>query len=152
VFHGLSRYGFKGTRHIEKAFDALNKKYPNDVECIIKGGLPLNDYLSLMRRVNVVVDQAYSYSSGMNALFAMAMGKVTLGGAEPESLLSLNVSQSPLINILPDSADIEKKIEVLLERRRQMGEMGMISREFVEDNHSHTKIAKMYLDAWAYDN
>ena len=27
VFHGLSRYGFKGTRHVENAFKVLKEKY-----------------------------------------------------------------------------------------------------------------------------
>ena len=56
IFHGLSRYGFKGTRHVEEAFDYLRQKYPNDLELVIKGNLPLNEYLDLMSRTNIVID------------------------------------------------------------------------------------------------
>jgi glycosyltransferase involved in cell wall biosynthesis len=43
IYHGVQpgREGFKGSHHIIQAFEMLNKKYPNDVKCIAKGGLPL---------------------------------------------------------------------------------------------------------------
>lgn len=148
VFHGVSRYGFKGTRHVEAAFQELNRKYPNDIECIIQQSMPFTEYLALMRKVNVVVDQTYSYSAGMNALFGMAMGKVVMGGAELESLTALGVETSPLINILPDHKDIEMKIERLLDERSSLTEKGALSRKFVEDHHSHVLVAQKYVNEW----
>lgn len=149
VFHGLNRYGFKGTRHIEKAFDILRKKYPEDLELIIDGEMPLNDYLKLMQRTNIVIDQTYSHSCGMNAIYALAMGKVVLGGAEPESLKALGVNDTPVINILPDPSDIVKKVECLLEQRNRIEEIGYKSRMFAENVHGHLKIARQYIDTWS---
>jgi glycosyltransferase involved in cell wall biosynthesis len=148
VFHGLIRYGFKGTHHIEKAFKKLEKKYSNDVEFIIDGKMPLKKYLSVMKNVNIIVDQTSSYSCGMNAIYALAMGKIVLGGAEPESLDSLCVNKSPVINILPNPEDIVQKIESILEQRNDFERIGYESRKFVEEVHDHVKIAQKYLNTW----
>ena len=71
-FHGLNRPGFKGTHIVEKCFSELMRKYPSDVECIIDGKLPFDEYMKVLSRVNVSVDQLYSYSLAMNALYSMA--------------------------------------------------------------------------------
>mgnify|MGYP003116329612 CR=1 FL=1 len=93
-----NEYGFKGTRYVEEAFRYLSSKYPNQLELIIKGQMPLKEYLQLMSRTNVVIDQMNSYSLGVNGVYALAMGKVVMGGGEPESLKSLGVNNSPVSN------------------------------------------------------
>ena len=77
------------------------KKYPHDLELIIKGRMPLRDYL-IMAKANIVIDQTSTYSLGVNGVYALAMGKVVLGGAEPESLKRLGVEESPVINVEPN--------------------------------------------------
>ena len=149
IFHGLSRYGFKGTRHVEEAFDVLEKKYPNQLDLKIEGQLPIDKYLEIMKKANIVIDQTSCYSTGVNALIAMAQGKAVLGGAEPESLLCLGVESSPVINILPSSDSIVCEIEKLLQNPFSLSEIGMRSREFVRDNHDHIKIAQKYIDIWS---
>lgn len=149
VFHGLNRYGFKGTRHVEEAFKILEKKYPNDLELIIDGNMSLDKYLSLMSRTNVVIDQLNSYSLGMNGVYALAMGKVVLGGAEPESLISLGVDSTPAINIIPNCRSIVQSIEEVLENRNKIAELGARSRRFAENVHDHIKVAARYVDAWS---
>lgn len=148
VFHGLNRYGFKGTRHVEEAFSILKNKYPNDLELIIDGKMPLDEYLTLMRRANVVIDQVYSHSCGVNAIYALAMGKVVLGGAEPESLVSLGVNKSPVINIEPNAESIVVAIEHLLEKRNSFKQLGYESRQFALEVHGHVKVARKYVDTW----
>ncbi|MDC3312134.1 glycosyltransferase, partial [Alphaproteobacteria bacterium] len=148
IFHGLNRYGFKGTRHIEEAFDILKKKYPNDLELIIDGHMPLKDYLELIRKTNILIDQTNFYSVGVNGLYGMALGKVTLGGAETESLDSLGVENSPCINIKPDPLNIVNEIEKLMAKRQEISDIGLKSRKFIEEVHGHRKIAQKYLDTW----
>lgn len=148
IFHGLSRYGFKGTRHIEEAFDYLRCKYPNDLELVIEGNLPLDEYLNLMSRTNVVIDQMYTYSLGVNGIYAMAMGKVVMGGAEPEGLDSLGLKSSPVINLKPNAESLIKQIELLLENKNQIIQIGFESRQFVEKVHGHVKVAQQYVDTW----
>ena len=150
VFHGLSlsRNGFKGTHYIKEAFDYLRKKYDNDLELIIKGEMALKDYLLLMKKANVVIDQVNSYSVGLNGLYAMAMGKVLLGGAEPESLTSLGVNSTPVINIKPHVKNIITNIEKLVNEKEKISEIGFKSRKFVEKHHDPKKIASQFIKAW----
>ncbi len=148
IFHGLNRYGFKGTRHVEEAFEYLSKKYPNDLELVIEGNLPLNEYLELMQRTNIIVDQMHSHSLGVNGVYALAMGKVVMGGAEPESLTSLGVNSSPVINVQPNAASLIEQIEKLLENKNNIAKLGYESRLFAEQVHSHTKVADQYINTW----
>lgn len=148
IFHGLNKYGFKGTRHVEEAFKILNSKYADKIETIIDGKLPLNEYLKLMEKTNIVIDQTNSYSLGINGLIALAMGKVVLGGAEKESLISLDIDKTPVINIKPDANDIVNKIEQLLSPEMDITELSQHSREYVELHHSYVKIAQKYINAW----
>ena len=149
IFHGLNRYGFKGTKHVEAAFRELQHRYPNDLELIIDGKLPLTEYLSVMRSANIVIDQVNSYSLGMNGLYALAMGKIVLGGAEPEGLRSIGVDKSPVFNIVPGKESIIKKIEELLDNRNSIPDIGYDGRRFVEDVHCHIKIGQQYLETWS---
>ncbi|WP_127904113.1 glycosyltransferase [Solirhodobacter olei] len=148
VFHGLNRYGFKGTRHVEEAFDYLAKKYPNDLELVIDGKMPLDRYLELMRRTNVVIDQMYAHSLGLNGIYAMAMGKVVMGGAEPLSLKSLGVEKTPVINLLPSAKSVIVEIENLLDMRSSIKDLGLESRRFAELVHGHVRVAQKYVDTW----
>ena len=148
VMHGAGRAGFKGSRHILKAFETLKEKHPGRFEFIHVTNLPIGQYLELMARVNVVVDQANSYSCGMNALFAMAMGKIVLGGAEPESLTLYEGAPTPVRNIRPDPMDVVRELEALLDLRPQLPEMGDRARHFIEEHHDYRTIAARYIDAW----
>lgn len=152
IFHGLNRYGFKGTKHILEAFELIKKRYPNEVELIVDGKMPLRRYLELMSCVDVVIDQTSSYSLGMNGVYALAMGKVVMGGAEPESLEALKVSESPVINIKPCVEDIVLKIEWLIKNRRGLPDLGIASREFCEKVHSAKSVASQYVDAWSVNS
>ncbi|MGL4822953.1 MAG: glycosyltransferase [Plesiomonas shigelloides] len=149
IFHGLNRYGFKGTRHVEAAFEYLSRAYPDDLELIIDGNLPLHEYLNIMERSNVVIDQMHSHSLGVNGLYAMAMGKVVIGGAEPESLESHKVTSSPAINVKPSSQDLIRVIENLLERKLEIQNIGKASRKYVENVHDSVHIARKYLEIWS---
>jgi hypothetical protein len=151
IFHGLNRYGFKGTRHVEKAFETLKKKYPNDLDLHIKGKMPLHQYLELMKKTNIIIDQTNSYSLGVNGIYALAMGKIVLGGCEPESLKSLNINHSPVINIKPNSESIVKEIEHLLEKRSSIEELSIQSRVFAEQVHDYIKVSSQYLKTWEDD-
>lgn len=147
-YHGISRPGFKGTRHIIKAFEALRHLHANDSEFIIGDSLPYIKYLEVIKKANVIIDQTSSYSCAMNALISMAMGKVVMSGNEPESMRELNQQQSPVINILPDEKSIISEIKILQNQRLTIPELGYESRIFVEKNHNYIDVAQKYLNVW----
>ena len=146
--HGLTRENVKGTPLIRQAMENLASKYPNDVKIIIDGKMPLNDYLKILQNVNVVIDQAYSISYGMNVAYNLALGKVVVGGGEAECLREFGLKESPLIPINPTVENIELKLSKLLENRREIPEMGWRSRKYVEEIHNYKKIADRYVDVW----
>lgn len=148
VMHGAGRPGFKGSRHILRAFELTERRHPGRFEFIHVANLPIAEYLKLMERVNVIVDQAYSYSCGMNALFAMAMGKIVLGGAESESLSLYGGSATPVRNILPDADQISEQLGLLLGEIDRFPIMGDESRRFVERHHHYRTVAQRYIETW----
>ncbi|SEM88720.1 Glycosyltransferase involved in cell wall bisynthesis [Paenisporosarcina quisquiliarum] len=147
-YHAANRKGFKGSEYIIKAMEIFSKKYPDEVEMINAEFLPLNEYLEILTKTNVIIDQCRSYSYGMNALYAMAKGKVVMSGSEPEALNELNVKESPVINIVPDVEQILKQFEILLERKSEIKTLGENSRKYVEAIHDHKYIAQKFVDEW----
>lgn len=148
IFHGLNRPEQKGTPLIKEAFDRLEKNYPDKVECIIDGKMPLEQYLKLLERVNVIVDQVYSVSLGVNGVYGLALGKVVVGGGEPEFLKEFNLESSPLVRIQNDSNDIYLQLEKLVKQKQHMSELGYQSRLFAEQLHDYRKVAEQYIDVW----
>lgn len=147
LFHGLNRAGFKGTRHVEKAFDYIDRVYGEFVNTSIQGRMSFGNYLNVLKRADIVVDQTSSYGLGMNALYAMALGKVVLGGNEPETNTLYSCS-NPAINILPDHADIEEKIEALIKDKELLRAIGRNSRHFVEVEHDFRIVADKFVKLW----
>ena len=76
------------------------------------------------------------------------MGKIVMGGGEPESLESLGVRKSPVINLQPSAESIIKEVENILERRTSVRDIGYESRKFAENVHGYINVAKQYVDVW----
>ena len=148
IFHGLNQEGVKGTPLIREAMERLQNNYPNEVECVIDGKMPLETYLEFLKRVNVVIDQTYSVSVGVNGVYNLAMGKVVVGGGEPEFLQEYGLDSSPLIPIQPNVDDIYNQLESLLERKNELSEIGKASRKFAEEVHDYKKVAQQYINVW----
>jgi hypothetical protein len=110
--------------------------------------MPFNIYLDVIKRTNIIIDQVHSFSCGMNALYGLAMGKIVLGGAMPESFPALGIENSPVINITPNVEDIVTKLEFIIEKRKKFEELGFKGRAFVEKVHNYIKIAQNYIDIW----
>lgn len=148
-FHGLSRESFKGTKYIRAAMEKLKDAYPNDVDIIINGKMPYREYLNLLKSTNVVIDQCKCYGYGMNAIIAMAMGKVVLSGIEEEAKKDLNITETPIINIRPDIDYIYSQLEHILQHKRDLCQIGYASRKYVECYHDNIKVAQQYIDIWS---
>ena len=148
VFHGITRPEVKGTPFIVEALNRLQYKYPELVECIAEGGMPLNDYLKLMERTNVQIDQACCEYVGMNGLYGMAMGKVLLGGNEEENRNEFEEFDCPIINIQPDSQQIYEALENLILHKDKIASLSKKMREYVERTHDSIIIAKKYVEVF----
>jgi hypothetical protein len=130
-----------------EAFDRMRARHGDVAEFIVADRLPIAEYLEVIERTNVIVDQALSYTYGMNAVISMAMGKVVMSGSEPE-ILSIYGGNCPVINITPDVDAICGRIESILARRDELPALGQASRQFVEREHAHVRVAEKFLGAW----
>jgi len=148
ILHGISRPGFKGTNLILKALAIIKNRYSDRVDIVIVKRLPYKDYITLLKKANIVIDQAFSYGYGINALIALSLGKVTLGGAEKEALSSMGLEDCPVVNIKPDVEDIVNKLTNLINEPSSLQVIGAKSRLFVEKHHESSIVAAKYLEVW----
>lgn len=149
-FHGLSR-PCKGGEFILAAFDKLREKHKDDAEFIAAGGLPFDEYMKIIDKTNVVVDDANSYSFCMNAFFSMLKGKIVMGGAEPEGNRELDYEDVPVVNIKADVNQICDAIEDIISKKDKIEEWGLKSRKFVEKYHDSVDVAKQFICQFEHD-
>ena len=149
IFHGLSRYGLKGTRHIKKAFEIIKSNYHDKVDISIEGNLPFNSYLKKIMQKDFLIDQCYSYSYGVNALYGMALKKLVFSGAEKEVNKIMKVKNIPIENITPNHEIIVEKISKYIEKPKLIKEISDQGRTYVIKNHNAPMIAEKYLNEWA---
>ena len=152
-FHPLNRsnldFDFKGTLLVQQAFDRLRQRYGDVAEFSCAGGMDHASYDALTNDMDVIVDQAFSYSYGMSAAYGMAKGKVVLSGLEAEARGHGFYRDSPVVNLLPDVDDIERKLESLILDRAGTTSRGEASRAFAERHHDHRRVAETYLSIYA---
>lgn len=147
-YHASRRSKYKGSDIIVEAMNIFQNKYPNDVEMIYADFLPLNEYLEVISKTNVVIDQCRSYTYGMNAIYSMAKGKIVMSGSEPEALEELEVTSCPVINITPNVQQMISQFERILESKQQIEELSQDSRRFIEEKHDYIMIANRYMESW----
>ncbi len=148
IMHGIIREKTKGSEYIIEALQIVKKRHPDDVDVIIDGKKPLSEYLKQLYKVNILIDQCKENCYGMNALYAMAEGRIVLGGATRQSLEELGVTDCPVINIEPNVDQIVSKIELLLKRKNEFQKLGEEGRKYVETVHNYKTVASRYIDLW----
>lgn len=144
-----SRNEIKGTDILYKCLKEVAARYPH--KCVINyaESIPYNQYIDMRNNSDVLLDQLYSYTPGMNALTAMAQGLVVVGGGEPEMYALLNEPiNHPIVNVLPNENDVIQKLENVMLNQPEIGRLSVDSRLFVEQHHHYIKVAQQYVDAW----
>jgi glycosyltransferase involved in cell wall biosynthesis len=151
IWYGETRHGFKGGTFIHAALDRIERGPLADrVEVLRTGRLPFADYLELLDTVHIVIDQASSFGTGMNGLYALARGRVVLSGAEPETLEFYGVpeAENPVINIEPGPEMIAATLEALVADRPALEALGRRSADYAAKYHSADVIAGQYVQLY----
>lgn len=146
-FHGLNRELAKGTPFIRQALERLKEKYPNEAEIIIDGRMSFEQYLKVVEKANVIIDQCVAYGYGMTSCTSMAKGKVVMAGNHPEMQKALGI-KPPVIWIKPDVEHIYSQLEWIVENRFLIPQIGYESRKFIEEHHHYLNVAQQYVDTW----
>jgi glycosyltransferase involved in cell wall biosynthesis len=150
IFLGFNEFNYhqKGIYYFEKALEIIAKKYDSKVEINIVKSIPYNEYINLYNKAHILLDQAYSYDQGYNALEAMAKGKVVFTGAEQNFIDYYKIRESVCVNAKPDIDHLVKELSFLIENPNEIIAIGKRARTFVEKEHDYIKIADKYLEVW----
>ena len=144
-----SRSEYKGTDIMLRALLKVKEYYPEKCEILKAENVPFEEYSKMIEDCDVLLDQLYGYSPGMNALLALAKGKIVVGGAEEEYYELLNEKQlRPMVNVIPDEDDVYKKLEQLVLAPENINRMQQDSYTLVKKHHDYCRVAEMYLDFW----
>jgi glycosyltransferase involved in cell wall biosynthesis len=151
IFHGINTSSFtrKGNKFFNDALEIIKKNYNDKVEIIETKDLAYEKYIEHYNNCHILLDQVYAYDQGYNALEAMAKGKVVFTGAEKEWLEYYNIGEDTVaINALPDTEQIVKKLEWLINNPKKIIEISRNARHFIEKEHDYMLSAKKYLKLW----
>lgn len=150
IFHGINKTNYlkKGNDIFEKALEIIENKYASRIEIITAISLPYTEYMEAYDKAHILLDQVYSHDQGYNALEAMAKGKVVFTGAGDHFKKHYNLDKIVAIDATPDPQQIAKALEELILHPKQIITIGKNARNFVEEYHSHTIVAKQYLNIW----
>jgi glycosyltransferase involved in cell wall biosynthesis len=149
IVHSPTRKGFKGTDIVMQAINILSDMSSVEFDFQLIEGLTYSDYLSVMQKCDIYIDQVYSYGVGVAALEMLAMGKVVFSGNSSETKSYFSFSKnSPVINASHDPLKLAIKLNDVLEKHSEFRNMGIRGREYVEKYHDPVIVAQMFLDLW----
>ncbi|AVM52297.1 glycosyltransferase [Bacteroides zoogleoformans] len=149
IFHGVTRSKEKGSEIIIKALKIIAERYNDKVTINIVSHLPLNEYLAIMRDADIIIDQCYAHSYGMNTIEALSMGKVVLSGNEPENMQEFTINYCPVVNICPTVDSILTELDILI---NDPSKIDMISKESIDyalNLHDCKNIALKYINLFS---
>lgn len=150
-FIGIQRQrsAYKGTDIMLRALEKAVARYPESCTMVRAESVPFEEYCRLIDDSDVLLDQLYSYTPGMNALEAMARGIVVVGGGEEENYAILGEQElRPIVNVLPTEEDVYQKLAYLATHHSCVPRLSADSRRYIEKYHDHIAVARRYLDFW----
>ena len=132
-----------------RALERIEKEYHDECTVMRAENVPFEQYSQMIDECDVLLDQLYGYSPGMNALLAMSKGKIVVGGAEEECYNILNENElRPMVNVTPDEESIYSRLKWLLDNKETIAGMQRDSLEFISKHHTPEKVAQEYLKFW----
>ena len=145
------RTQWKGTDKMLPLFHRLAENHNDKVELIEVKNIPFAEYKELLKNVDVLVDQLYSYTPAMNALEAMKNGVVVVSGGEDDYYRFIGEgSLRPIINLQPCQDEQNYKLleDTILDDNR-LAQMSADSIAFVAKYHDAYLVAEQYLQIWS---
>lgn len=148
IVHTPTRKGFKGTHIVLRAMEIL-KGRRSDFEFNMVEGLPFEEYTKVMESADIVIDQVWSQSAGMNALWMLGMGKVVFSGNSDLCKAYFPFgNENPIIDAPPDPEQLADRLEAVLRDRAGIVDLSERGRNYIEKHHNHITIAQQYVDLW----
>lgn len=152
LFVGLSRGREiqKGTDRLSAMARKLEKHFPDRCRANIVSNLSLQQYLKEMSESHIVLDQLYSYSPATNALQAMALGRATASGAQPEYYDMIGESTRPVIDANPLDVDtLENTLVNFIKNPEGLKDLSVQGRALVERHNALNVVADKFEAHWS---
>ena len=147
LFIGLQkdRMNIKGTDIMLKAAQDIVRDYPEKATLQIAENLPYEKYEQMLKNVDVLLDQLYSYTPAMNALLAMSKGIVAMTGGEPENyeIIGEDVLR-PIVNVYPTYESVYEELKNLIFHKENIPELKRQSVDYIRKHHDYHKVAQQY--------
>ena len=141
----------KGADLLADLFRQLNAALPGRMKLWQPENVPYAQFVGLLDRADIVVDQLYSYTPATTALLAMARGAVAVTGGEEEYYSFIGEREMrPILN--PDPRDLEATYNNMYKALADPAALRRMSAEgprFVERHNSPTVVAKRFEDFWS---
>ncbi len=139
----------KGIPTLQRALERVVENAPERYEIVRVGGIPIDRYLSEMRQADVVVDQLYSMTPATNALQAMAMGKVVIGGGEEDYYDFIGESElRPIINVDPRDEHLSDTLAAALADGEALERRARQGRELAVRHNDIRVVTDRFLNHW----
>lgn len=138
----------KGTEIIKSIFGEIPGLKITEV-----AGIKYTDFLDVLSRCNIVLDQYYAHTPATTALLAMAMGKLVVTGASKDFEKFIGEAV-PALNINPLDTDTAAGfIKSLLTKdvdgiNSVLVDFGQRGRDFVTRHNSAEVVARRFEDFW----
>lgn len=149
-YHGLNRYGFKGTHIVEKVFSSLRNRYETKADFLIGSRIPYNEYVELLAEQDVVVDQIFNKSLGVNSLISLASGKILIAGDASLGCDAYKIPLPPMISCDPSISGLERSMRYLLDSYNDLKFDAEKARSYVELYHSPKLVAQKFINIFGW--
>lgn len=150
LFHGINRGNHykKGNDFFEKALKIIKEKFDDKVEILVTENVPYADYINSYNKAHIILDQLYGHDQGMNALEAMAKGKVVFTNASEKFEKHYKITERVAVNAEPDVDYLVEQLSFLIENPEEIKTIGVRARRFIEEVHEVKKVTEQYLAIW----
>lgn len=153
IFHGWQpgKEYRKGNLIFDVAVKKLLENYPDKVIYQVVGGVPYSEYIKTFNSANIFLDQCMSMDQGVNALLALAKGKVVFSGLDKklECYYEINIDNTPLLNATPDVNAIYCQLENLILNPELLNFYSVNAISFIKKYHSFNYVVNSYKKIWS---
>ncbi len=108
------------------------------------------EYIKLLLEQDVIVDQLFNKSLGVNSLLSLARGKILVAGDAMLGCNAYNIPLPPMISCDPSVSGLERSMRCLLDNYDDMVFNPDNARAYVETYHSPKLVAQKFVNVFGW--
>lgn len=139
----------KGNDIFHAAMKEILENYSSRVQYVIPENQPYAEYRKLLDEADIIFDQCFSLDRGMNALLAMARGKVVLTGWADSTKKLYGENYFGAAFDATDKKSIYRIIERLILDPHIVEDTSNLAVKLIEEHHAALKVTQRYLEIWS---